>query len=246
MKRQAWWFNSLSLSAYMCLSKLTIIVSDNGLSPGRHQAIIWNNDGILLIGLFGTNFNEILIEIHTFLFKKIHVCENFVCEMSAIYLGLNVLTDWGRVMHICVSKLTMNGSDNGLSPGRRQAIVWTNAGVVIFITIFIFSFKKMHFKLSSGNWRPICLGLNVLKVVTMTASLFQWLDKIIKGHPHIKVLSYQYRNSYNEVKMVIRSSYLYNGNLNSWKKLIAFFIYDEPLQIKTYVILLRLWFACNV
>ena len=32
------------------------------------------------------------------------------------------LTHWGRVMHICVGNLTVNGSDNGLSPGRRQAI----------------------------------------------------------------------------------------------------------------------------
>ena len=35
------------------------------------------------------------------------------------------LTNWDRVMHICVIKLTMTGSDNGLSPGRRQAIMKT-------------------------------------------------------------------------------------------------------------------------
>ena len=40
-----------------------------------------------------------------------------------------VLTHWGRVTHICVSNLTIFGWDNGLSPGRRQAIIWTNAGV---------------------------------------------------------------------------------------------------------------------
>ena len=37
--------------------------SDNGLSPGWRQAIIWTNAGILLIGPLGTNFSEILIEI---------------------------------------------------------------------------------------------------------------------------------------------------------------------------------------
>ena len=46
---------------HICVSKQTIIGSDNGLSPGRHQAIIWTNDGILLIGTSGTNFSEILI-----------------------------------------------------------------------------------------------------------------------------------------------------------------------------------------
>ena len=58
---------------HICVSKLTIIGSDNGLSPNRHQAIIQTNTGILLIGPLRTNFNEILIEIHTFLFKKIHL-----------------------------------------------------------------------------------------------------------------------------------------------------------------------------
>ena len=41
------------------------------------------------------------------------------------------LTLWGQVMHICVSKLTIIGSDNGLSPGRRQYIIWTNAGILL-------------------------------------------------------------------------------------------------------------------
>ena len=41
------------------------------------------------------------------------------------------LTHWGRVTHICIGKLTITGSDNGLSPGRRQAIIWTNAGMLL-------------------------------------------------------------------------------------------------------------------
>ena len=59
---------------HKCVSKLTSIGSDNGLSPGRRQAIIWTNAGILLIGPFGTNINETLIEIHSFSFKKIIKC----------------------------------------------------------------------------------------------------------------------------------------------------------------------------
>ena len=35
-----------------------------------------------------------------------------------------------RVMHICVRKLTIIRSDNGLSPGRHQAINWTNVGTL--------------------------------------------------------------------------------------------------------------------
>ena len=77
------------------------------------------------------------------------------------------LTHWSRVTHICVGKLTIIGSDNGLSPGRRQGIIWTNAGILligplatnfsqILIEIHIFSFKKMYLKMSSGNLRPFC------------------------------------------------------------------------------------------
>ena len=88
---------------------------------------------------------------------------------------LHSLTHWGRVRHICIGNLTIIGSDNGLSPGRRQAIIWTNAGMLligplgtnfseILIDIYTFSFKKMHLKMSSGKWQRFCLGLNVLRV----------------------------------------------------------------------------------
>ena len=83
------------------------------------------------------------------------------------------LTHRGRVMHICIGNLATIGSDNGLSPRRRQAIIWTKAGILligpwgtnfseILISIQSFSFKKMHLKMASAKWRPFCLGLNVL------------------------------------------------------------------------------------
>ena len=36
---------------HICISELNMIGSHNGLSPGQHQAIVWNNAGILLIWL---------------------------------------------------------------------------------------------------------------------------------------------------------------------------------------------------
>ena len=75
--------------------------------------------------------------------------------------------------HICVRKLTIIGSNNGLSSGRRQAIIWTNARILIgtlgtnfgeiLIEIRIFSFKKMSLNVSSAKWRPFYIGLNVIK-----------------------------------------------------------------------------------
>ena len=56
-----------------CASKLNISGSDSGLSSGRRQAIIWTNAGILLIWPLGTNFREILNEIHTISFKNVHL-----------------------------------------------------------------------------------------------------------------------------------------------------------------------------
>ena len=46
------------------------------------------------------------------------------------------LTHWGRVTHICVSKQSIIGSDNGLAPGRRQAIIWTNTGILFNGTLW--------------------------------------------------------------------------------------------------------------
>ena len=59
------WLNSLRPSDRICGGNLTIIGSDSGLSPGRCQAIIWTNAGILLNWTLGTNFSQILSKICT-------------------------------------------------------------------------------------------------------------------------------------------------------------------------------------
>ena len=51
----------------------TIIVSDYGLPPLRHQAIIWTNAGLLWIWPIGTHFSEIWIKLHEFSLKEIHL-----------------------------------------------------------------------------------------------------------------------------------------------------------------------------
>ena len=103
------------------------------------------------------------------------------------------LTHWGRVTHICVSEIIIIGSDNSLSPGRRQAIIWANDGILligplrtnfseIWIQINTFSFTKMHLKMSSGICWPYCLGLNVLNVFSKTS-------RCLSGKvPHSRVL----------------------------------------------------------
>ena len=64
--------------------------------------------------------------------------------------------------HIHVGKLAIIGSDNGLSPERLQAIIWTNAGILligplgtnfseILIEIQTFSLKQIRLKMSSAK-----------------------------------------------------------------------------------------------
>ena len=118
----------------------------------------------------GCNIMRGLKWIH---FSKSHA----LCTKSAnaeSLVNTITLTHWGRVMHICLGKITIIASDYGFLPGRRQTIIWTKAGILligplgtkfdeILIEIHTFSFKKMHLKMSSVKWRPFCLGPNVLK-----------------------------------------------------------------------------------
>ena len=100
---------------------------------------------------------------------------------SRLIATYSKLTHRGRVTHICVSTLTISDSDDGLSPGRRKAIIQTSAGKLligplgtnfseILSEIHIFSFKNNHLKLSSAKLRPFGFGLNVLM---QTQTLYQ-------------------------------------------------------------------------
>ena len=135
------------------------------MSNGGDVCLLW-------IPKLETYFNEIWIDMCIFSFKKMYQKVLFA-KCQPFCLGLNVLTHWEWVTHICVSKLTIIGSDYGLSPGRRQAIIYTNAGIlligplgtnfseVLIWNLYIF-IKKMHLKMLSGKWRPFYLSLNVL------------------------------------------------------------------------------------
>ena len=84
-----------------------------------------------------------------------------------------LLTHWGRVTHIHVGNLAIFDTHNGLSPGRRQAIIRTIAGILLIgtlgtnvsdalIEIHIFSFKKLDLKIPSENGAHFFIGFNVL------------------------------------------------------------------------------------
>ena len=126
------------------------------------------------------NFNDKILETNPFSLKILHLKLASIILPHFVMVG-DVLTHWGRVTHICVTKLTIIGSDNGLWPDRRQAIIWTNAGILligplgtnfneILIKSLTFTLKKMRLKVSSAKRRPFCLGLNVLIDATLNWS----------------------------------------------------------------------------
>ena len=92
-------------------------------------------------------------------------------DLCGIRVTKHIEAEW--CIYIYISKLIIIGSDNGLSPNRHQAIIRTNAGILlierlgtnfsgILIKMHTFSFKKMHLKISSGKFQPLCLSLSVL------------------------------------------------------------------------------------
>ena len=99
-------------------------------------------------------------------------CDRLIRIMGSDLSEQMLLTHWGRVTHM--RQWTYHHWFKWwLVPERHQAIIWTNAGILLIrplgtnfseisIKIHIFSFKEMHLKMSSAKVWPYCLGLNVL------------------------------------------------------------------------------------
>ena len=91
-------------------------------------------------------------------------------ENLKIFIFVMNLTHWGRVTHICVGNLNIIGSAashylhqcwNIVNWTPRNKLRWNvNQNSYIFI-------HEIHLEMSSGKWRPFCLGLNVLKITDL-------------------------------------------------------------------------------
>ena len=127
------------------VSKLPRVVMNDRLLPGVPQT---NRHVWKVVGFYLLPHNIYLIQtllLDNTAMNAHHILHYTVC-----------LNHWGWVTHICVSKLTIIGSDNGLSTRRCQAIIWTNAGILLigpsgtnFIEIHIFHSRKCILKCHS-------------------------------------------------------------------------------------------------
>ena len=123
----------------------------------------WTNIDFSSRRFFGIHLATISQQVFKLLF-----CLYVLLKLLPRIPWFNELTHWGRVTHICVSKLTINVSKNGLSPDRRQIIIWANAGILlmrppgtdsdrILIEIHRFSLKKMHLEVAAILYLPQCV-----------------------------------------------------------------------------------------
>ena len=165
-----WWFASYGTSSW------SRGYDENQKQNSLLSSFIIEDDHRQLQTLKSTATKHTLITV-----RIVHNTASLCCDCRLQWSFVKVvlecpsITHWGRVTHICVSDISIIVSDNGLSPGQRQAIIWTNAGKLLtrplgtnlselLIEIYTFSFKKMHLKISSGNGghlsRPQCVKMD--------------------------------------------------------------------------------------
>ena len=177
------------------------------------------------------------------------------------------LTHWERETHIYASPYwTVISSGNGLSSVRCRANIWTDAwmALILFLgtnftefsmEIHIFSFKKMHLKMSSGKCRPFCLGLNVLspqqcETSCMSSSVIHLFDKCWR--PHIVDKYYAHSNTMvTAIQFAIAAIFTMNWarKLHNWDSAIS--VTNEIYGNQKYGLIHAMWLRygdvlCNV
>ena len=143
------------------VSKLTIIGSDNGLPPARHQAInqCWNIAN-------WTARNKLKFSTEFSIFIQENAFENVVCEMASILSRLQCaktvcllkIIRRHRVSHRARKFWIIIGSGNGLASVRHQAITWVNTE-----TSGTYS-NEIWIKMQHFSWRKCILRYRMLKV----------------------------------------------------------------------------------
>ena len=99
-------------------------------TPNRRQGI--NNHQIRIMCMLSLNLLYFIITRCNISRASIflEISKDILNDYVSLLIGSTILTHWGRLTHISVGNLTIICSDNGLSPGRCQAIIWIAAGLL--------------------------------------------------------------------------------------------------------------------
>ena len=124
---------------HICISKLTAICSDNGLSPRCCQATIWTNTGILLFWILGSNFSEILIKIYTYSFKKMHLTMSSASWWQ-FCLSFNVLI-FEQMLQI---KFTSTSSEVALNCLKAPSLLPEPILTHLYVALGFYSLRRLH------------------------------------------------------------------------------------------------------
>ena len=126
-------FSGVMLVSYWIVNRINFRVMCHLKKQCTQQKPIYTH---FIVSVFISNLNSVLeVRLYVpFLWSVIWLCFTIIllqnrCEKIDQY----TLTHWGRMTHICASKRTIIGSYNGLSPSQRQAIIWTNAGILLIV-----------------------------------------------------------------------------------------------------------------
>ena len=145
---------------HICVSKLSIIGSDNSLSSGRCQANTWTNDGILLIWPVGTNFGDqnLFVFVHEYAFEYV------IWKMASICFSINVFKRPLEIMYTDWRIVTLGGG------------YWTKdfpsaipQFIVVFKTLPVVH-KQLHPTLHNGCDYLFVLGLKLITWIDFNPS----------------------------------------------------------------------------
>ena len=143
----------------------------------------WHQQTLQLFECYKANYSQINFSPNVTCERKIRLFVKYllIWRKSSSYLHNRnpytgktaFLIHWDRVTHIFASKLANIGSDNGLSPGRRLAIIRTSAEMLLngplgtnlseisikFYYIFIYenAFENVVWKMAAILSRPQCV-----------------------------------------------------------------------------------------
>ena len=146
-------------------------------------------------------------------------------KISQTIVAAGMWTHRSWVTYICVGNLTTIGSDKGLSPGQRQAITWTNVGILligpprnklqwnVYRNSYIFT-QENSFEIVVCKWRPFCLGLNVLT----HRSWVTYICVCKPGHHYVGILSEYSDISTTNVKYthIMTKTHTYRWTDHTW------------------------------